>query len=405
MVQYSLSVCVITKNEGRFLDACLASVKEIASEIVVVDSGSTDDTLAIARRYEARIFSIEWRNDYAWARNQAIDQCTGDWILFLDADEYLQRPDKLARTIRRTSKPNVGGYLIERTDVYRHKENGLIIHYPVGLVRLFRNHCGFAYLGSVHEQINTAITHKGYEIGIIKDALLVHQVYMNSDEVLEAKQRRYLGLIETELEQMPNNYWMQYQQAKTCWFLGEKEKAQLLFAALATNTDCPLVLRCSGYCNRAVLLMEAGQLERALEQVQHSIALNPHQSLGMMIMGNILYQADRYKESIRAFKKVKTAINKLRYNQIIPGDLYVRPEEKRYKIACNYLAMGKTMAGVFLLKKAVKINSGHAPSLLLLAKVYRQLGQLAKARAYADRCLAVNPDWTEAVELANLMMR
>ncbi len=395
----SLSVCVITKNESKFIEACLASVQSIAHEIIVVDSGSTDDTLAIAARFNARIFSIEWRNDYAWARNQAIAQCQGDWILFLDADEYLQHPAQLARIIRQTRNKAVGGYLIERTDIYRHKENGLIIHYPVGLVRLFRNHRGYAYVGSVHEQINTAITNKGHQIGIVKKASIVHQVHMSSDDFLQSKQERYLQLINKEIEKDPANYWMLYQKAKTHWFLQEREMALQLFANLASDAACPLVLRCSGYCNQAVLLMEAGQLEAAIASVQKSLALNPQQSLGMMVWGNILYKADRYKESIKAFKQVKTSINKLRYNQIIPGDLYVRPAEKRYKIACNYLAMGKTAAAVFLLKRALKMDGSHAPSVLLLGKIYGQRGQMLKAQQYVAACLSVNPGWTEAVAL------
>lgn len=378
----------------------MASVQSIANEIIVVDSGSTDNTLAIAARFNARIFSIEWRNDYAWARNQAIAQCQCNWIFFLDADEYLQHPAQLARIIRQTRNKAVGGYLIERTDIYRHKENGLVIHYPVGLVRLFRNHQGYAYVGSVHEQINTAITDKGHQIRIVKKAHIVHQVHMSSDAFLQSKQERYLQLINAELAKTPANYWMLYQQAKTHWFLEEREKALQLFASLADDNACPLVLRCSAYCNQAVLLMEAGQLDAAIASVQKSLALNPQQSLGRMVLGNILYKADRYQESIKAFKQVKTTINKLRYNQIIPGDLYVRPAEKRYKIACNYLAMGKTAAAVFLLKRALKKDAAHAPSLLLLGRIYHQLNKPLKAKQYVTACISVNPGWTEALALA-----
>ena len=136
----SLSVCVITKNESRFIEACLRSVRQIAAEIVIVDSGSTDNTLDIARNFNARIFSIEWQNDYAYARNVAISKCTGDWIFFLDADEYLENPAALYKLINRTTSKKTGGFLMERTDIYRHKENGLVIKYPVGLVRLFHQY-------------------------------------------------------------------------------------------------------------------------------------------------------------------------------------------------------------------------------------------------------------------------
>lgn len=394
----SLSVCVITKNESRFIETCLRSVQQIAAEIIVVDSGSTDDTPGIARRFNARIFTIEWQNDYAYARNVAISKCNCDWILFLDADEYLENPGALYKRIQRTKNKRTGGFLLERTDIYRHKDNGLVIKYPVGMVRLFRNHLSFQYIGSVHEQINTCITGLGYRIEILENARIIHQVYMSDDAFLETKQLRYLALIEAELEKDSSNYWMHYQKAKTCWFLGRKEEAKHIFASIANDTKCPLVIRCSGFCNHAVLLMEAGFPDEALTEVEKSLALNPRQSLGMMIKGNILYQKDEFRKSIKAYSKVKTRINKLKYDQIIPGDLYAKPEEIKYKTACCYLAMGKTAAARFLIKRALKINDTHVPSLLLLARIYALNKQLVSAKDLAGKCLTLNPGWKQAME-------
>ncbi len=83
-----LSLALIVKNEARCLGRCLSSVREIVQEIVLVDTGSTDDTLRIAADFGARIFHFQWRNDVAAARNHALDQVTGDWVLVLDADEH-----------------------------------------------------------------------------------------------------------------------------------------------------------------------------------------------------------------------------------------------------------------------------------------------------------------------------
>lgn len=392
----SLSVCVITKNESRFLEACLRSVQQIAAEIIIVDSGSTDNTLEIARSFNARIFTIEWQNDYAYARNVAISKCSCNWILFLDADEYLENAGILIKRLQRTKNKKVGGFLMERTDIYRHKDTGLIIRYPVGMVRLFRNHLSFRYIGSVHEQINTSITGAGYRIAILEKALIIHQVYMSDDAFLEKKQQRYLELIGAELEKDNSNFWMHYQKAKTCWFLNRKAEAKYIFSAIANNDVCPLIIRCSGFCNHAVLLMEEGKSDEALLEVEKSLKLNPAQSLGMMIKGNILYQKDEFKKSIRALSRVKTRINKLRYDQIIPGDLYAKPEEIKYKIACCYLALGKPAAAKFLLNRALKINCNHVPSLLLLAKIGTLKKDFTLAKNLATKCLVINPGWKQA---------
>ena len=85
----TISLCLIVRNEARFLAACLASAAEIESQIVVVDTGSTDDTRAIAKRAGAEVLDFAWCDDFAKARNFGIAKATGEWVLVLDADERL----------------------------------------------------------------------------------------------------------------------------------------------------------------------------------------------------------------------------------------------------------------------------------------------------------------------------
>jgi tetratricopeptide (TPR) repeat protein len=236
----------------------------------------------------------------------------------------------------------------------------------------------------------------GFGIAVLKDSVIIHQVYMSDDDFLASKQRRYLNMIEHELSRDDRNFWMLYQQAKTCWFLDEKEKAKNIFSVIAYNKDCPLIIQCSAFCNKAVLLLEEGKYADALTEVDKSLQLIPQQSLGMMIKGNIFYQMDQFKKSIGCYRKVKTTINKLQYNQVIPGDLYVKPEEIKYKIACCYLAMGKTAAARFLIKRALRINDKHVPSLLVLAKLYAAKKNTVLAKEYTLKCLALNPGWKQA---------
>ncbi len=86
-----LSLCMIVKDEEENLPHCLESVKDIVDEMVVMDTGSTDKTVEIAKKYGATVPSFEWCNDFAAARNAALDHVTGDWVLILDADEVFNR--------------------------------------------------------------------------------------------------------------------------------------------------------------------------------------------------------------------------------------------------------------------------------------------------------------------------
>ena len=88
-----LSICLITKNEEAHLARCLESVRGLHDDLVVVDTGSSDRTVDIARAFGARLFEFAWQDDFSRARNFCIEQAAGDWILSLDADESIALRD------------------------------------------------------------------------------------------------------------------------------------------------------------------------------------------------------------------------------------------------------------------------------------------------------------------------
>ena len=108
-----LSACVITKNEEENIGTWLTSMKKIADEMIVVDTGSTDRTVEMAKEAGARVFHHAWQNDFAAAKNCALEKAKGDWILFLDADEYFS-PQTIAKVrpllleVEKSTKPIVG---------------------------------------------------------------------------------------------------------------------------------------------------------------------------------------------------------------------------------------------------------------------------------------------------------
>ena len=82
----SVSACMIVKNEADNLDRCLRSLKGAVDDIIVVDTGSTDETVSIAKRHHAQVLTFTWCDDFAAARNESIRHATSDWVLWLDAD-------------------------------------------------------------------------------------------------------------------------------------------------------------------------------------------------------------------------------------------------------------------------------------------------------------------------------
>ncbi|HLP14673.1 MAG TPA: glycosyltransferase family 2 protein, partial [Bacteroidota bacterium] len=107
--QIRLSLSMIVKNEEARLAECLESMKHVADEIVIVDTGSTDRTIAIARAYGARVIEFPWNGSFSDARNTSLSNCRGEWVIFLDADERLEKAS--VPTLRRLLRdPSVSAY-------------------------------------------------------------------------------------------------------------------------------------------------------------------------------------------------------------------------------------------------------------------------------------------------------
>jgi tetratricopeptide (TPR) repeat protein len=139
-----LSAPLIVRNEERFLPGCLRSIRDLVDEIVVVDTGSTDRTREIARDFGGRVVEVPWEDDFAAARNAALDLARGDWILYVDADERV-RPCDAARVRAQLEEPSRVGY-----QVLLHPRPGFT---PYWELRLFRNHPLIRFRGVIHENI------------------------------------------------------------------------------------------------------------------------------------------------------------------------------------------------------------------------------------------------------------
>lgn len=142
----SISLCMIVKNEEKVLDNCLNSVKDIVDEIIIVDTGSTDNTIEIAKKYTHKIYSFKWENDFAKARNYSLSKATKDYILWLDADDFLKE-----ESINRFKglKESLDGSIDMYYFLYDFNENYL----PFYRERLLKRINNYNFVGKIHEVI------------------------------------------------------------------------------------------------------------------------------------------------------------------------------------------------------------------------------------------------------------
>ncbi|MBD3170063.1 MAG: glycosyltransferase [candidate division Zixibacteria bacterium] len=149
---YPISLCIIARNASNLLENCLRNVRGISDEIIILDTGSSDNTPQKAREMGAKVIEYHWRMDFADARNTAMDASTNDWLLWIDTDEYY--PAELIEEIKKSlSNRNCSGYRIPRKNYFfgswlKHGGN-----YPDYQMKLFRKSSAERFRGRVHESI------------------------------------------------------------------------------------------------------------------------------------------------------------------------------------------------------------------------------------------------------------
>ena len=194
-----LSACVITKNEEENIGTWLTSMKKIADEMIVVDTGSTDRTVEMAKEAGARVFHHAWQNDFAAAKNCALEKAKGDWILFLDADEYFS-PQTIAKVrpllleVEKSTKPIVG--VICRL-VNIDKDQGNRFTGAIFQLRIFRNSPDLRYEGKIHEHVVDA--HRAeHEMFVTPELVIFHTGY--SQHIVRKKLERNLDFLRQKEE-------------------------------------------------------------------------------------------------------------------------------------------------------------------------------------------------------------
>lgn len=196
----TIALTMIVKNEARSLARCLDSVAPWVDKMIVLDTGSTDDTIAIARAHGAEVYERRWTNDFAAARNAALAHSDADWNLVLDADEWLTSGGEYLQALRHDSRRAVHNIRVD-SDL-GNGSNILISSHRIP--RILPQ--GVRYKGRIHEQ-------PAHNLPVVDASVAVrHDGYMQAQ--LDTKKGRNLALLEETLAEMPDNPYMHFQLGK-----------------------------------------------------------------------------------------------------------------------------------------------------------------------------------------------
>lgn len=267
-VKEGISLCMIVRDESEFLERCLDSVREIIDEIIIVDTGSADDSVAIAQRYDATIISTEWNGDFSQARNLSLAAASYSWILVLDADEMwkhtLWTKSELLEWLEAGSE-EVWGYWVKVTSLLGISGEERVTD---EVCRLFRNDPRIAFRGRIHEEVASSILALMPQGIRHSDIEVVHYGYL--DEVIAAKRKdvRNMRLIRLALQQTPDQQELLYALAAE-WFQQSKyDEALRLLLPLLAKLDPTCGYHSDVVLKTAYTWRELGQIELALSVVE-----------------------------------------------------------------------------------------------------------------------------------------
>ncbi|MDL2250308.1 glycosyltransferase family 2 protein [Lachnospiraceae bacterium OttesenSCG-928-J05] len=199
-----ISQCMIVKNEEKNIERALTWAKDIVSEQIVVDTGSTDKTVEIAKSLGATVFEIPWENDFAKAKNFAIDKAKGQWIIFFDADEYLQTQAE-AHNLKKLL-PSVSREFVAISSPLINLDDNHDPISKISQVRVFRNQDKLRYAGLIHENLSTSDNSKVKGLHVDNCFTIMHTGYSASERKDKDKGRRNTEMLKKLVQDKPSDY-------------------------------------------------------------------------------------------------------------------------------------------------------------------------------------------------------
>lgn len=220
----TVSLCMITKNEESFLAQCLESVNLVVDEIIIVDTGSTDKTVEIAKDYGAKVYDFPWTNNFSDARNEFFKYVTGDWILVLDADEVLSPESKnnLKEIIKLPVKQLTGYQVKIRNYTQASNEMDMVEHYTM---RIFPNSSELRYTGVIHEQVEHIEDKNKLDRLLTNDIIIFHYGYERQLMRERAKSDRNLEMLNQAIDKDKNNAFHYFNLGLTYKVAGKLEES------------------------------------------------------------------------------------------------------------------------------------------------------------------------------------
>lgn len=301
----TISLCMIVRDEEAVLERCLEPARPHVDEIVIVDTGSTDGTLDIARKYADVLVEIEWPDSFSEARNVSLDHATSDLVLILDADEYIPEEAHWDLIKEAIAYPDL---LIGQLSVINTLSNSITDAQKNWMPRIFPNHDSIRYDGRVHNQIEenivaygkTRFEEKGQEpLGVYIPAHVIHTGYDLPEDEMRKKYQTRVDLIKTQIEESEDRTkeYYKFQLGSLYHIIKEYAKACKVWPVVDFDKLDPSNAFYAHYvasqCYRRLK-----QHDKAIKHAQMMPFIIHREPIGFYQLGALVYESGRPREGM-----------------------------------------------------------------------------------------------------------
>ena len=376
-----LSLCMIVKNEERFLAECLASVRDVVDEINVVDTGSTDRTVEIARSFGANVIVREWRNDFAWARNEALAMATRRWTLVLDADEEIA-PDSLAllRAVRETPAGVTGIYVQIQNQVDDISGGASTMTHM--LPRLFPTTARIRYRNVIHESV--VLDDDTHVTAVVSPIVVRHKGYTAEMLGARAKGERNQPLLEQALREAADDAFSWFNFGLAAISAGDHETGiealERMFAMPGPRRmffPLAYVMLSYAYADGR------GDVPKALETIEGALVETPSHANLIFTRAYLLSLQKRWDESRAEYERAMGSQAAAARHSMVDDEIFTW--KSPLNIASTFVREERIDEAIPWFERAFAQKSDSAALRAMMASAYERAGRFYDAeRLFRD---------------------
>jgi glycosyltransferase involved in cell wall biosynthesis len=391
---------MIVKNEERFLRDCLESVKDVVDQIVIVDTGSVDLTVDIAKEYGAEIYHFPWCGDFSAARNESLKYATCEWIMWMDADERLapESIEHLLRILTFEELPVV--YSVKIHSIWQ--DNSTI--QLSSAHRIFNNYKGIYFSGKIHEQIVSSASAVNAEE---RDSnVVIHHLGYGLDlESRKRKNRRNRDLLEQMVKKSPDSAYAHYTLAQHYSMTEEHAKALMHYEKAYALKQFDKSMTASLLNTMAESHVKLGNYDIAKKFCKISLTMIPVQVGGYYLLYEIANKQNNYKGAITWLKKLHEQNKEVKLSKKrISTDILIDEDRILYTIGFNYLKSGDLKKAVTYYEKVFRNKEENAKLLEEMVGIYLRLKDFTKAERLLQNLIRIKKEDFKYQDMSGIVL-